>query len=415
MLTSPPTGDENAASGGTGSEVVLDPTGNEAGTGTSSTDNTPLSAADVCAGLSLEPQPLEITEEVTTVIETEIPEPVALYLLLDNSGSMDDSAAGSRQSKWDEAVEAVTSFVNDPASDGIDVAIQYFQAVNAGRRADLCDGEAHSNPAVPIGPLPDQAEAIVDSLAATGPDGNTPTVGALTGGTQFCTEFQAAHPDERCVVVLVTDGQPNGCGLDATCPDGNSRDCVDPNAESVLVPIAAEGLEDGVVTFTIGMAGVTSEGFDLLDALAAAGGSDCSPDNAGGEACDVSTTGAQGFLQALNAIRDSIVLTDTITETVTTTLTTTLPCEWAIPDPPGGETLDPNLINVNLIDGETILIGSVSTVDDCGRASGPAWYYDDPDAPTTVAVCPDTCDLISTSETARVEVLFGCTRVDLLR
>jgi Mg-chelatase subunit ChlD len=124
-----------------------------------------------------------------------------------------------------------------------------------------------------MGRLPDHAPALTSSLGDTGPAGNTPTIDALTGGTDYCAQFQAQHPDERCVVVLVTDGQPNGCGLSSNCGggQGGGNDCVDPNSEAELTPIAAAGQTNGVLTFTIGMAGVTADGFALLDAIAIAG------------------------------------------------------------------------------------------------------------------------------------------------
>src|SRR5690606_23255751 len=115
-----------------------------------------------------------------------------------------------------------------------------------------------------------------------------------------------------------------------------------------LTPIAAAGLSSGVTTFAVGMEGVTADGFQLLDAIAVAGGSDCTPAAPGGEACDVSMTGGAGLLEALNTIRDTVVVTETVVETTTETIveTVALPCQWAIPMAPSGETLDPNLVNV---------------------------------------------------------------------
>ena len=397
-----------------GSLLILDDPGTGGVTGSE-----PLTEDDTCAALALEPQPVEHEEVITTTITTEVPAPVAIYLVLDNSLSMNSSSDQSGQSKWEEAVDAVTAFVSDPNSADIDVAIQYFHPQGVGARPDECDGVAHATPAVPAGRLPDHAPAIVDSLSTAEPQSDTPTVGALTGGTAYCAAFQAENPDEKCVVVLVTDGQPNGCGLSASCNDGGGRgsmDCVDANAASVLTAIAADGLANGVVTFTVGMAGVTDEGFGLLDAIAIAGGSDCSPEQPGAESCNVSTTGSAGFLDALNAIRDSISVTETTTETITTIETTTVPCQWTIPVPPTGEELDPNLINVNVSYGDvTESIVSVATAEDCALASGHAWYYDDPANPTIILACPQTCDFLSSDAAASVEVLFGCTRIAIIQ
>ncbi|GEM_PF-678729 len=392
--------------------------------GTPVPGHTTLTDEDSCTGLALEPESILVEQELTTTLETQVPAPVALYVVLDNSMSMTETGASG--TKWDEAVTALTRFVEDPASSGIDIAIQYFHPVGAGSDPDECDGVAHATPAVQMGRLPEHAPAIVSSLGSTELAQSTPTVGALTGGTSYCAAFQASHPDEKCVVVLVTDGQPNACGLSAVCAPPvagaggapvriTGTTCVDPAAAGVLTPIAGAGLTSGVVTFTIGMAGVTPEGFGLLDQIAVAGGSDCTPDVAGAEACDVSTSGAEGFLAALNAIRDSVTVVETITEIVTTTQIVSLPCEWALPAPPAGETLDPTLVNVNVVDVATTPMVYVPSFAECPLAAGPAWYYDDALAPTKILVCPATCDLLTAQTTARVEVLLGCAREELLR
>jgi hypothetical protein len=370
-----------------------------------------LEPDDVCAAVSLETMAVET--EITTTIETEVPAPVALYVVLDNSLSMDVGASGmaaaGEPTKWEDAVQAITDFVSDPGSAGVEIGIQYFHPQGAGDMPDECDGVAHGTPAVGVAPLPDNATAIIDSLTATAPEGFTPTTGALLGGTAFCVDFQAQNPDHQCIVVLVTDGQPNGCDLSSTCDDGTpgGQDCVDPAAEATLTPIAADALALSVTTFTVGMAGVTEEGFALLDAIAVAGGTDCTPGAAGDEACDVSATGAAGFLDALNTIRNTIVVTETMTETVTETVA--LPCQWQVPLPPDGETLDPDMVNVVLsVDGAAAEpLGRVPSAADCSAVQA-GWYYDNPELPTSILVCPQTCEVVTATANLTVEVQLGC-------
>lgn len=388
--------------------------------------DTQLDNASTCSSLSLTPEEVQTEEEVTTTIETEVPKPVALYVMLDNTLSMDQSAGVGGESRWDAAVSALTDFVADPASAGMNIALQYFFPVGVPGDVDVCVGDGQAIPAVDMGVLPEAGPAIVQSLAETGKEPQTPTVGALTGAVDYCVAYEAEHPEEDCVVVFVTDGLPHGCGLSSQCQGAatggfgrpmNDLNCVDPGAEAALTPIAAAGLEAGVVSFMIGMNGVPEEGFALLDAMAVAGGSDCTPDGgAGDEACDVSTSGAEGLVKALAAIRESITVTETQVETVVTTEVTTVPCQWTIPASPSGETLDPELVNVDIVDtvteAETPMV--YATVDACAAATGPAWYYDIPDAPTTILVCPQTCDQISAQPTAKVDVKFGCERNDLV-
>ncbi|HEU5073096.1 MAG TPA: hypothetical protein VFU02_02970, partial [Polyangiaceae bacterium] len=141
-----------------------------------------------------------------------------------------------------------------------------------------------------------------------------------------------------------------------------------------------------------------------------AGGTDCTPGGAGDEACDVAETGSTGLLDALETIRDTVVVTETITETVTETVieTVALPCEWELPDPPDGETLDPDLVNVVLnIDGVPgDPIGRVTAAGDCAAVSS-GWHYDDPENPTSISVCPQTCDMVKNGNVS-VQVDLGC-------
>jgi hypothetical protein len=88
-----------------------------------------------------------------------------------------------------------------------------------------------------------------------------------------------------------------------------------------------------------------------------------------------------------------------------------LSCEYAIPMPPEGETLDPNEVNVNYTPTGQMPkpILNVKTPADCGVQGG--WYYDDPAAPKKIIMCPSTCDTLKADATGKVDVLFGCETV----
>jgi hypothetical protein len=397
-----------------------------------------LSADSACGNLVLQPEAVQVDKTVEQKIDctAHVPEPIALYIMLDNSKSMSDD------SKWTNAVAAITSFVKTtpapggtwscvdpggesvpppaslapPSSGGLSVAIQYFHPLNAGASPNECDGTGHSTPAVAMGALPANGAAITASLGATSPQGKTPTVGALTGGTKYCETFEAANPGKKCVVVLVTDGQPNGCGLSSHCADG-TENCVDSKSVATLTPIAkgAHDAAHGVLTFTVGMSGVSADGFALLNAIAIAGGSDCTPGTPGNEACDVTTSGTTGFLEALNKIRDSVQVTSTTNQSVTSTSTvsTTLPCEWSIPKPTDNQAFDKNHVNVTYSTGGTSRqLGNVPAATDCAAtAAAGGWYYDDANAPTKIFACPATCDVLKQTVDAKVQVLIGCMTV----
>jgi hypothetical protein len=86
-----------------------------------------------------------------------------------------------------------------------------------------------------------------------------------------------------------------------------------------------------------------------------------------------------------------------------------LACEFSIPPPPDGEEFDPNQVNVEFEDdaGATLPIGYVETMADCGGVAD-GWYYDDPAAPTSIILCPQTCEKIQGFTMAQISILFGC-------
>jgi hypothetical protein len=83
-------------------------------------------------------------------------------------------------------------------------------------------------------------------------------------------------------------------------------------------------------------------------------------------------------------------------------------CEWVIPVPPDDQELDPNLVNVEFVhDGESYFVGRVDSVDDCEDVTH-GWYYDDPESPTIIYVCPQTCEWFQSEENASLTIHFGC-------
>lgn len=88
-----------------------------------------------------------------------------------------------------------------------------------------------------------------------------------------------------------------------------------------------------------------------------------------------------------------------------------LPCQWTIPEPPGGKTLDPEQVNMVFTSGagKEQPIFAVDAPADCGAEWG-GWYYDDPAAPTEIQVCPTTCATMRLDAKATVDLAFGCER-----
>lgn len=377
-------GGDEAESGGTGGAAGqagvggLGGVGGMGGTGgTGGTGGAGGSGGDAgsggdtgCAARSLE------AENILVEVEEEVKEkaPVALYFMLDQSLSM----LGAR---WDAAVQSMTQFVDDPQSEGLDVALQYFPL-----GFDACDGSMQRTPETPMGRLPGHAQAIKSSLSAHGPfGGGTPIEAALRGLVQYCDQDYTppqSNPEEKCIAVLITDGAPSGC---------------DANHDN-LVAIAANASSR---VFTIGMQGAD---FNLLDRIAEAGEGDCTPNDPNSWACDASQ--GSSLADALLQIRD------TVTRTVTRIETREKPleCEWKIPDPPEGETFDRNKVNVRFT-AEGVSATDIGRVDEmaaCASASEIAWHYDDPDEPTRILACPNACEAIQSASGSKVDIVLGC-------
>ncbi|MBX7079924.1 MAG: VWA domain-containing protein [Nannocystaceae bacterium] len=89
-----------------------------------------------------------------------------------------------------------------------------------------------------------------------------------------------------------------------------------------------------------------------------------------------------------------------------------LPCTFDVPTPPEGEDFDPMQVNVEFDDGNGggFEVGYVESAADCANVDN-GWYYDDPAAPTSIIVCPQTCDAIQGHLGAKVQVVLGCATV----
>lgn len=86
-----------------------------------------------------------------------------------------------------------------------------------------------------------------------------------------------------------------------------------------------------------------------------------------------------------------------------------LACEWEIPKPMDEDMIDYDKVNVDFDDGKGNLlpIGKVESEAACANVMD-GWYYDDPNAPTKILVCPQTCAKIQLAPMASMSIKFGC-------
>ncbi len=335
-------------------------------------DSGQLQDGDVCAGSFSQAKPT----------------PLNVMVMFDQSSSM-------KGSRWTTVVQALKDFTVAPEAAGIFMALNYFALTrpcqtngdcqsNWGKCGDTkfctfddyCSPADYETPEIEFAELPGAAASIAASLDAHGPEFNTPTPPALQGAINHAKAWASSHPDEKVVVLLMTDGQPDSI----TCNIGNG-------AMPNVVSIARAGAQGSpaIPTYVIGVGNKVGD----LNSVAAAGGTTKAymVDGAGGSAT------RQQLLQALNGIRGSA-----------------LPCSYGIPQPQSG-TLDYGKVNVVFTPGggQPTTIGQVRSAGDCGASGG--WYYDDPTRPTTIQICPTTCQSFRGSAGGSVELQLGCDTV----
>jgi hypothetical protein len=261
-------------------------------------------------------------------------------------------------------------------------------------KRDVCDVATYAKPAIEVAALPGAAAALVASLNAHMPDGNTPSASALAGALTHAQALTMTNSGHRIVVVLATDGLPSECVAPNVTTEAAAVAQV-----SALASAAAAG-KPSIPTFVIGVFSPDDVALGApqnLDAIATAGST--------GKAFIINTSQdvTTGFLDALNAIR-----------------TTALACEYAVPQPEMGQQLDYNAVNVRFTRGN----GQVATVPYSGGTAQSCtdkggWYYDvDPAAggtPTKIEICPVSCNTLKSDTKGQVNILLGCKTESIVR
>ncbi|HWN69157.1 MAG TPA: vWA domain-containing protein [Haliangium sp.] len=312
--------------------------------------------------------------------------PLDVYLVLDRTGSMGrdcdytPGTAPPESSKACYATYALSDYLT-----GVAPIVDTRLAFHFMSQPDDCDGSPYLTPLIPLTTLPIASDhsliqTISDETFAGGL--GTHIEGALRGIAGYTASNRTQG--REMIGVLITDGDPQGC---------------EQGISTLAQIIADHHTNTGIRTFIIGMEGATE---DNLEQLAIAGGAKPHDDYCGSltPPChywNVGDGSGDVLASALQAIVDQAA---------------PLPCQLDVTGltPPEGEMLDYGKINVALSqDGTVTTIGQVPDAASC-PAGTPAWYYDDPSAPTTIQLCENACTLVSgAGDGARLDVVVGCT------
>lgn len=323
------------------------------------TDEPAAGGAPSVKDLDFEPC-AEVREQATLV-------PVNVYLLIDRSGSMDD------MNKWTDTEAAFGTFFQDDEAGALRVALRFWpddgcEDPDPDDMDTSCDAAPCATPLVPLGALSDAGhqQDLIDAFASRDPGGATPMSAALEGGVRWARTRMMDAPEEQHIILLVSDGEPNGC-------------IEDPMA---IAQLASDAVADGILTYAVGLQGSNEA---VMNGIAAAGG----------------TTNAI-FIGSGNAEQDLVnALLDIAGQSVS--------CTFGIPDPTDpGDTLDPELVRLEYASdgGDPDRIPQVDDASACGPDGG--WYYDENDPPETITLCTTTCGTVQADQTAEVSVALGC-------
>jgi hypothetical protein len=296
--------------------------------------------------------------------------PVDLYVVFDESGSMATLDDGKTM-RIDAVKGAVTTFQQDPGSAGLGVGLSYFGTQPLSCACTSCNAADYSTPSVPVAVLPDNTAALMASLAAAQPTGETPTGPAIRGACAYVTAWQQKHSDRQAAILLVTDGEPQA-------PLTSAKGGCHPTLADASEAAASCLSTSRVRTYVLGV----GPSLTNLNQIAAAGGSS--------SAYLVQNAGGAGVLAALNAIRKDAQI----------------PCTLNLPA--GNIVL--STLNVVYADSACNLttyarVGSVAA---CPAQGG--WYFDDPNKPSKIQLCQASCDQVA-KPGGQLQLSVGCDTV----
>jgi hypothetical protein len=401
------TGSGATGTGGSGSPVDLGGTSNSGGSGGSSGDSTrdgglvDLTPEEVgslgdasCAGWAAEP---------------EGGDPAVLEFVVDTSLSMSlapgqDSGGGFGQpgggpgggqggpTKWQITRDALVEAIGE-LPDTMPVGLFFYpNRANENSETPLpLESCVNTEEGIAVDVLSEQHRADLDqALGAAEPNGWTPTHGAYRHALR--TSLVPADFPGQKFMVLITDGLPTltlECMGDVDNGGGfGGGGMPQPVDSQPIVDEISLAREEGVRTFLIGSPG--SEGgrewmseAAILGATAAAG---CRVD--GEPYCHMDMTTAPDFGAALRAgLRQ-------IRQTV-------LSCTYDFPEPPDGQVINADLINLIVTTGS----GQSQLVkpDENGECTE-GWQV----VGEKIVLCADTCDRIQNDPGSRLNLLFGC-------
>lgn len=312
--------------------------------------------------------------------------PAVVEMVVDTSGSMDwapgttRAPRGGAQSKWDITSAALKDAVAKlPAS--VAVGVNFYPNT---RGDDPCIvnrvalgidllGAANST----------QRRNFNRAIDGASPQGGTPTHAAFLFGSDAVA---ASMVEGQKFVLLITDGVPTrtlDCG-------GDGQTAVE--SAPLIQAVGSSFDSRGIKTFVIGSPGSEDARADLSKMATVGGTAAPGCSDGGPNYCHLDMTTAADFAAAL---ADGLAA---IAGQIST-------CEYAVPPPPNGKTINPGQVNVLYTKGD----GTESSIgQDATGTCAAGWVYDDAQNPTKITLCGSDCDMVKADSGAKIDLIFGC-------
>jgi hypothetical protein len=238
---------------------------------------------------------------------------------------------------------------------------------------------------------------MVDAINAVELNTCTPTHDAYTIGL---AEIATVPIPGQKYMLLTNDGPPN---LNLNCEPGLCANDLPGSEQPIVDEIAAAYANHGIKTFVLGCPGsegTLQAGRDnrwWLSQAAELGGTSRGNCSHNAEPyCHFDLTGPDvNFAEELNNALRAIVAEVTR-------------CDYALPPPPPGETIDLDLINLIVRpDGGAPILILRNEQPGCEQG----WYVDE--ANSLVSLCFETCAAVRSDPNASLELWFGCSSEDI--